>query len=451
MPRGYGNYSLVVGGSNFNPFQSMQEMLVPFTYYKDAYEKQEAVLDELNKNTDTFKYLEQVAKDNPESKAAQIYNSYANDLRKYGEDFSANGLSMANRRGLLNMKRRYQGEIGRLITADEAMQEERKNRNKLRASGVNMLYAEDNLNIDQFLDNNTPNMYSINPEDLRKEGAQYAQAASSRIYGDSRIQNINKYFQDIIQTQGYSAEVMNAWRQNLEGIPEFNQAVQDILDGRGVTNNLTGRNYEVARQNVINGIMEGSVYQEKRNTQQNPGVLTAAQAASNALGWANHNLSVAAHGMTKDKNGKYVSQDEWMYTHDENGRRNGFSPEYEEAVKKGLVPGKNVKMGGNNNSTTTTTKTGRQGSRKAKANMYFTEKGSKTFTTKDGRNLGTQITYAEAITRRPEIGTYVGENSDLYDYWYDGSGIYAVGHSTSEQQNNQQTETTTATGDNNQL
>ena len=81
MPR-YNNYSLVVGSSNFNPFQSMQEMLVPFTYYKDAYEKQEAVLDEINKNTDTFKYLEQVAKDNPESKAAQIYNSYANDLKR---------------------------------------------------------------------------------------------------------------------------------------------------------------------------------------------------------------------------------------------------------------------------------------------------------------------------------------------------------------------------------
>ena len=88
MPRGYGNYSLVVGGSNFNPFQSMQEMLIPFTYYKDAYEKQEAVLDELNRNTDTFKYLEQVAKDNPESKAAQIYNTYASDLKRYGDDFS---------------------------------------------------------------------------------------------------------------------------------------------------------------------------------------------------------------------------------------------------------------------------------------------------------------------------------------------------------------------------
>lgn len=440
-----GQYDFVVD-SNFTPF-TMQEMLAPLSMYKDAYEKSEEAYTDLTDKADQFKYLSETLPEG--SQARKIYEGYSNELNAQAQDLAQNGLNMGNRRALTNLKRRYQGEIGRLVSADAAMQEERKNRNKLRASGVNMLYAEDNLNIDQFLDNNTPNMYSINPEDLRKEGAQYAQAASSRIYGDSRIQNINKYFQDIIQTQGYNAETMAAWRQNLESIPEFNQAVQDILDGRGVTNNLTGRNYEVARQNVINGIMEGSVYQEKRNTQQNPGVLTAAQAASNALGWANHNLSVAAHGMTKDKNGRYVSQDEWMYTHDENGRRNGFSPEYEEAVKKGLVPGKNVKMGGNNVSTT---KTGRQDSRKAKANMYFTEKGSRLFTTKGDRNLGTQITYAEAITKRPEIGTYVGENSDLYDYWDSGEGIYAIGHSASEQQNNQQTEDiATATDDNNQL
>lgn len=444
-----GQYDFVVD-SNFTPF-TMQEMLAPLAMYKDVYEKSEEAFTNLTDKADQFKYLSETLPEG--SQARQIYEGYANELNKQAADLAQNGLNMSNRRALTNLKRRYQGEIGRLVTADTAMQEERKNRNKLKANGVNMLYATDNLSIDQFLDNNTPNMYGINPEDLRKEGAQYAQASSSRIYGDSRIQNINKYFQDIIQTQGYSAETMAAWRQNLESIPEFNQAVQDILDGRGVTNNLTGRNYEVARQNVINGIMEGSVYQEKRDTQPNPGVLTAAQAASNALGWANHNLSVAAHGMTRDKNGKYISQDEWMYTHDENGRRNGFSPEYEEAVKKGLVPGKNIKTGSDGKPTTTTTaQTNKQGPRKAKASMYFTKTGASTLTNKDGRNLGKQIPYADAIIKHPEIGTYVDEDSDLFDYWDNGMGIYAIRHDASGQQNTQQTEdTTTATGDNNQL
>jgi hypothetical protein len=53
---------------------------------------------------------------------------------------------------------------------------------------------------------------------------------------------------------------MTAWRQNLESIPEFNQAIEDIMSARGVNGNLTGANYERARQNIINGIMEGSVY-----------------------------------------------------------------------------------------------------------------------------------------------------------------------------------------------
>jgi hypothetical protein len=56
MPR-YNNYSLVIGGSNFNPYQSLQEMLVPFTAYKDAYEKSEAAFEDLSDKSNKFKYL----------------------------------------------------------------------------------------------------------------------------------------------------------------------------------------------------------------------------------------------------------------------------------------------------------------------------------------------------------------------------------------------------------
>ena len=37
----------------------------------------------------------------------------------------------------------------------------------------------DNLNIDDFLDNNTPNLYSVSGDDLYKRGAQAAASASS--------------------------------------------------------------------------------------------------------------------------------------------------------------------------------------------------------------------------------------------------------------------------------
>jgi hypothetical protein len=217
---------------------------------------------------------------------------------------------------------------------------------------------------------------------------------------------------------------MMAWRQNLESIPEFNQAVEDIMSARGVNGNLTGANYERARQNIINGIMEGSVYQEKRNTHQNPGVQTAAQVANNSLGWANHNLNTAVHGMERDKSGKYVSQDEWMYTHDENGRRNGYSKEYEDAVKKGLVPGKNVKMGANNNNSNNK-KSEKEPLKKA---VTIDSKGNtKPITTgANAATWGVKKSFKEAVEINPTIKNHHPGYEEYYDWYVNGTSVTPV-------------------------
>lgn len=436
------NYSFVID-SSFNPY-SFAELIQPFAIYKDAYEKAEAQYEDIA-SQDIFKYLN----DLPEgSRSKEIYDNYVTELNRQSDDLSKRGLNMSNRRALLNLKKRYKSEIGRLEAANTALQEERKMRRSNKDTST--LYANDNLNIDEFLDGATPNLYSVSGNELYTRGAAAGKAASSRVYsaGDEGS-TLNGYYRKWVERNGYSKESMDAFRANAAAIPELQQAADAILAERGVLDNLTGSNLERARQSVLNGIIDGAVYAESVKPVRDEGVMSSAQKASNALGWANHNLSVAAHGMTEDKNGRYVSQDEWMYTHDENGRRNGFSPEYEEAVKKGLVPGKNIKMGADGKPTTNTnTQTGKQGTRKAKANMYFTERGSQTVTAKDGRYLGTQITYAEAITKRPEIGFYVGEDSDLYDYWDNGQGIYAIGHGASGQQGTQQTEDTTTETDN---
>ena len=154
MPNG--NYSYVIDNS-FQPF-SMQEMLVPFSAYKEAYEKSEEQYNELSEKADKFKYLSETLPEG--SKARELYEGYANDLTKQAEDLAHNGLSMSNRRALTSMRRRYQGEIGRLLQADEAMREEKKLRRSLSAQDSSMLYATDNLNIDSFLDGETPNQRS---------------------------------------------------------------------------------------------------------------------------------------------------------------------------------------------------------------------------------------------------------------------------------------------------
>jgi hypothetical protein len=307
MPYRRSNFDFVID-SSFQPF-SMQEMLVPFTAYKEADEKDEAAYQDLTDRADTFKYLAKRLEDNQDSESARIYKGYADELNRQAQDLANNGLTMSGRRGLTNLKRRYQGEIGRLVTADAAMKEEQKLR---RANKDNsMLYAQDNLDIDDFLDGKTPNLYSISGNELYTRGAQAGKTASSRVYnaGDEGS-TLGGYYRKWVERNGYSKESMDAFRANASAIPELQQAADAILVERGAAENLTGNNLERARQSVINGIIDGAVYTEKVNPVRDAGVMSSQEQASNALSWANHNESVRQHNLQLkmagfDENGVY--------------------------------------------------------------------------------------------------------------------------------------------------
>jgi hypothetical protein len=265
------NYSFVVSPS-FNPF-NMQEMLVPFSAYKDAFEKSEEQYDTLTQGADKFKYLSEILPEG--SKARQIYEGYANDLRTQAEDLAHNGLTMGNRRALTSLKRRYQGEMGRILQADEAMREEKKLRQSLGAQDTSLLYANDNLNIDDFLDGNTPNLYRISGNELYTRGAAAGKAASSRIFsaGDAGS-TLNGYYRDYVQKMGYSPETIRKFYEDMSTIPELQRAADAILEERGVNENLSGYNLRRARQSVINGMIDGAVYQENHSPQRDLGVMT---------------------------------------------------------------------------------------------------------------------------------------------------------------------------------
>lgn len=315
MPYRRNNYDFVID-STFNPF-SMQEMLTPFLSYKENFEKTEEAYSDLTDKADKFKYLSETLPEG--SQARRIYEGYASELNKQATDLAQNGLSMGNRRALTNLKRRYQGEIGRLVSADEAMQEERKLRRTMNAKDSSMLYASDNLAIDDFLDGNTPNLYNISGTELYTRGAAAGKAASSRVYqaGDEGS-TLNGYYRKWIERNGYSKESMDAFRANASAIPELQQAVDAILAERGVLDNLTGNSLERARQSVLNGIIDGAVYAESVKPVRDAGVMSASERDASARGWAANTraqqqmeLSALQSGY-KRENGKWVLDEEGL-------------------------------------------------------------------------------------------------------------------------------------------
>lgn len=257
MPRGYNNYSYVVP-SSFNPF-SMQEMLVPFTAYKQEFDKQEEAYLDLTKQANKFEYLAKRLEDNPDSQAAKIYKGYADDLKVQAADLARNGLSMGNRRALTDLRRRYQSEIGMLDLADTAMREEQKRRVALSSKDPSMLYATQNLNIDDFLEGKNPNLYNVSGNDLYTKGATMGKAASSRMYeaGDAGS-TLGGLYRNWREVKGVSQESIVGFMNSAA----VQQEVDNILQAEGVTGNLTGAEYQKARQQVLNGIYSGIVYDE---------------------------------------------------------------------------------------------------------------------------------------------------------------------------------------------
>ena len=410
------NLNLVID-SSFRPY-SFEERVKPYLLYKEAYDKAEAEKNALMDKAGMFKYLaDATAEDEP---AKAIYEGYARDLEEQAADFSKNGLTMNNRRALSNLRSRYAGEIGQLEQADKLLKAEQALRDTARAKGQQMLYANNDLRISNYLGNNKPNAYGIDTEDLRKEGALYAQTVSSGVYSDPEVSDINKYFQGILQTQGYSPEVMQAWRNKLAEIPTFDRAVEDVLKARGVTDNLTGADYERARQSVINGIMEGSIYKENRDVKQNPGQLTAAQEASNSLGWANHNESVRQHNAQMKINGFDPETGEYL----------GADKDPSVQKTKAATEAKIVRDKNGNPINTRSNGTTRTRARKAKPSKQFDAKGNAyDVSISNNTNRGNIISYEDAVAKYPAVAKYISaDNKDLYDYFDNGQRVSVIGH-----------------------
>lgn len=281
------NFSFVAD-SKFNPL-SREDVLTPLLMYKQAYDETEAAYDKLSKDSNVFSYLSKVAEENADSEAAKIYKGYADELNTQAQSLAQNGLSMANKRALLNLKRRYDSEIGVLERAQKSLEQERElRRNNKDAS---MLYGVDNLDIDQFLYDKTPNLYKVSGNELYQKGAIIGKNFSSRMNetteGTGRI--LGGYFRDYITRKGitpqdlnqFSNEILDDFTREVSVLPELQQAAKSVLTSYGADTNLTGDNLRKAQHQVIRGIVDNAIYEENHNPVRDAGVMSAAERASN--------------------------------------------------------------------------------------------------------------------------------------------------------------------------
>ena len=292
------NFDFVID-SSFKPF-SFDEMLRPWVMYGNAYKEVEESYNDYMKKADTFKYLADVTVDDPRAKA--IYEGYSNDLKAAAQDLAKNGLSIANRRSLTSLRQRYQGEIGQLERADEQLKEVLKGRNALAAAGKTMVYSNVNPRLSDFLGDGTGfNRYAIDAADLRTRGNALGKAMSSREYSNDEAGNIlNNQYKIWRQTHGIK-DIASFMQSDL-----VRQVVDNELRASGAADNLSGNNLSLARQNILNGIYEGIIYEESMKPLENGEYMSAKERASLAQSADATALNAALYGYKKNSAGQWV-------------------------------------------------------------------------------------------------------------------------------------------------
>ena len=251
----------------YKPF-TFQELATPYMLYKDAYDKQEQNLEDLYDKASAYSDLDDLPED---SKARKIYDNYMESLNKANQDFASNGLTM-NNRGLYNdIRRRYQGEIGKLARANEKVNKINAMRNAQSLQDPSMIYTQDNISIDDYLGNNKPNMFGISGRYLYDLGSKAGATSSSRIWSNAEVKDTaNKFFVMASQTNGYTPEMLAKMRDDFMAIPEFRKEVENAMKANGVTKNLTGDKYTQAALNYVNGFVDSCTFKRNDNIMQNP-------------------------------------------------------------------------------------------------------------------------------------------------------------------------------------
>lgn len=335
------NYNFVVD-STFRPF-TFDEMVKPLLLYKEAYDKAKEEYKELE-DAEDFSYLldNTVPEDD---RARQIYEGYINERNPLFDDFSRNGLSVSNQRGLLGLRSRYRKDIGRLKKADELMKEIMKTHRDLKTRDDSIIFASEDYNLSDYLDGNVPNNYYVSGNSLYTKGAIAGEKASKRIYSNPIVARLSNQFLDIIQEQGYSPEKVQEFRNNIASIPELQRLAIDIAKAEGLEN--LGEDSDKFRrgfQQIINGIADGVIYQRSDTPKDNKDYISAAQAASLNYQKQRDMLDYYTKGIIIGKDGSI--------NYDPTKNVQAQSAASIAAAKKGGSAGSSSRSGGSGSSTT---------------------------------------------------------------------------------------------------
>lgn len=225
------NYLYTTKESNFKPY-SFDEMLKPFTIYKDEYEKQEKVLNDLSSEANKVKAM---ANEQTDPEAYAMYKKYADDLEEQANVFSK-GLNAQVRQNIQNLYKRYNSEITPIENAYTIRMNLAKEQREARNRDQSLLFDVDasDMTLDQLIKNPNQQYKSYSMEDIRKNVFQEAQTLSKELLTNPEIRKVmgeGQYYQIKTQNGFKNEDVTKAIQQYITGENlNANPALITLLD-----------------------------------------------------------------------------------------------------------------------------------------------------------------------------------------------------------------------------
>lgn len=224
------NYLYTTKESNFKPY-SFDEMIRPFTLYKDEYEKQEKVINDLSSEANKVAAM---ANEQTDPEAYKMYQNYANDLKAQADALSS-GLTAQIRQNIQGLYRRYNSEITPIENAYNIRMGLAKEQRDARNRDQSLLFDVDaqDMTLDQIIKNPNQQYKSFSMEDIRKNVFQEAQTLSKELLTNPEMGRImgGQYAQIKMQNGFKNEDVTKAIQQFVTGEDlNANPALMNILN-----------------------------------------------------------------------------------------------------------------------------------------------------------------------------------------------------------------------------
>lgn len=252
---------VLTNNAKFTPY-TFDEMLKPLAMATQEQRAIEEGISELGSKADLMRMY---ANEEPNSKVASMYNTYANDLDKQAEALAKSGLNPASRKGLLDLKRRYSSEIIPIETAVTRRRQLAEEQRKARAQDDSILFDVDarELSLDNLISNPELSYTSVSGKNIMANVSKAAEALSKEARNDPNYFNklLGGDYYEYVKQHGFSSKsVLDAIKRSPNASAILTGIVDDAVTASGVRKEWSGkaynRAYDYANQGLWNAVGE---------------------------------------------------------------------------------------------------------------------------------------------------------------------------------------------------